>query len=475
MFMRKNNLKRLLFFGIVFILFGCSEDFYETENYDSGLIFKLLSREQILANQKLTLKINEVERTNSQIQGKIVYDTIYNFTINTNSATYINNLGIETYTFEVQRTLGDGKLENLVIREKPNGEFDSFLVKYGFTIEQKLLENFNPNQYLNPIYTLIDFDYQILLTGRCIYTSTVECEEIWSVNCSTVPPRQGESDGGGSIEQVESCSWTMSIGNCMVNLNESCTGGGGDFGGATTSPHSSGGGSNTFPDTPCGRLQKGTSSLAYKTKFKNLTTKYDAQQESGFGEIISNGVKSYQNLSAIGGKELIPVANMLNFTHVHNNHEIIDDAGNKIDITVKILSPADIMSLINICQPANYQTSSTDAFAVMLSDEGHFALTILEPIPYSFLQSQQWKDFKVDFFKQISKITGDINGSPQERNRKLQKMMLSLLKNAGLENKIGLFEGEIETDLNEINLNWTRKTLDPNSTPNNLIVVPNPC
>lgn len=54
-------------------------------------------------------------------------------------------------------------------------------------------------------------------------------------------------------------------------------------------------------------------------------------------------------------------------------------------------------------------------------------------------------------------------------------MLLQLLKDAGLENKIGLFEGTVENELSSINLNWTRKTLSSNSTPNNQQLIEEPC
>ena len=111
----------------------------------------------------------------------------------------------------------------------------------------------------------------------------------------------------------------------------------------------------------------------------------------------------------------------------------------------------------------------------MLSDEGIFALTIIDPIPQSFLQSPEWTIFKNDFKKEAQKITGNLNSNPTERKDKLQKMLLGLLKKAGLENKIGLFEANIENDIVEINISWTRKTLAPNSTPNNIQINEQPC
>ncbi len=54
-------------------------------------------------------------------------------------------------------------------------------------------------------------------------------------------------------------------------------------------------------------------------------------------------------------------------------------------------------------------------------------------------------------------------------------MLLQLLIDAGLENKIALFKGAVENEINSINLNWTRKTLAHNSTPNTQQLIEEPC
>jgi hypothetical protein len=52
---------------------------------------------------------------------------------------------------------------------------------------------------------------------------------------------------------------------------------------------------------------------------------------------------------------------------------------------------------------------------------------------------------------------------PTERKEYLEKMFLLGLKKFELENKIGLFEGEVEnansSDINNYNIKWTRKKL----------------
>ncbi|MGV7108183.1 hypothetical protein, partial [Flavobacterium sp. U410] len=48
------------------------------------------------------------------------------------------------------------------------------------------------------------------------------------------------------------------------------------------------------------------------------------------------------------------------------------------------------------------------------------------------------------------------------RKEQLQKMFLKALSGMGLEDKVALFEGEVEneTDISNYNIKWTRKTLN---------------
>lgn len=82
----------------------------------------------------------------------------------------------------------------------------------------------------------------------------------------------------------------------------------------------------------------------------------------------------------------------------------------------------------------------------MISNEGVFAVTLLEPFSLDerIQLDSKWKTFKTDYDKESEKIIYNLNNNATTRKEKLQKMLLQLLKDAGLENKIGLFEGTVE-------------------------------
>lgn len=364
---------KLLVLAMIFSLFSCSEDLYEVEsNSNSGLTFKILTKEEIYKNQKLISKINEMESKNSQIQGKIVTDTIFNFTINTNSATYINNLDVETYTFEVLRAISDGKLENLILRGRPNGEYDSFLVKYGFTAEQKDQGSFNPNQYSKPVYTLIDFDYMTLLTSKCEYSSTIECDEIWTVTCSQGPPREGNNDGG-SIGYVTYCNWIMSTGNCTVIWNESCGGGGGDFGGATTSPHGGGGSGLDLPQTPCEKVKNSFTKLpTLQSELSTLSGQTSELNERGRFKVTTATVIQTPSVNASGEVEFNPFTNNTLYSmmaHTHNS---------PANTTYSVFSWDDLNNLATLIRKGKVDTENFVSF-LATADGTYYAFTIEDP------------------------------------------------------------------------------------------------
>lgn len=224
----------------------------------------------------------------------------------------------------------------------------------------------------------------------------------------------------------------------------------------------------TFPDTPCGRIQNGTSSYAYRQKFKELNKNFNfnLSYETGFLEKMINGIKKYVNALPPGNTSMTVPPGTTSYTHVHNNHIKTDGNGDEYDVCVKILSPADVVVLMTTCQNSlvSANLNPTEAFGVMISNEGIFAITLLEPISLAELGqlTPKWKTFEKDYEKQAEKIVKDPNLDATGRKNALQKMLLTLLKNAGLENKVGVFEGEVESEPGELpKVNWTKKALNP--------------
>ena len=105
---------------------------------------------------------------------------------------------------------------------------------------------------------------------------------------------------------------------------------------------------------------------------------------------------------------------------------------------VKMFSPKDLITLIKGFRGNN--ENPRDAYHIMTSSEGTFAITILDSDPFNLTNEQinflrNWIDvYKEDSFRII-----DSYSTPHGRKTALQKMFLKALKEAGLEDKIGFF------------------------------------
>ncbi|WP_353149994.1 hypothetical protein [Flavobacterium sp.] len=160
------------------------------------------------------------------------------------------------------------------------------------------------------------------------------------------------------------------------------------------------------------------------------------------------------------------------FMHIHMNDYITIDAdGNEVmNYGVKMLSPGDIGSLIESASNSIIGgLSPYEAYGMMVSSEGIFSvnLTDINNVDLSPIMKAEM-DFS--YLQRASKIFKETSANSAERKEKLQKMLLELLKEKGLGDKIALFEGEVEQVPGQLpKINWTRKTIDSNG---NLVETP---
>lgn len=367
--------------------------------------------------------------------------------------------------FLIYKTESDSLIKNVIFNKKPSGEFDIILAEYNITKEK--LPNITAaelNQSEVEYTNLIGKNSapELICIERQEYQYSLEHDL-----------ETGYSYVGHWNTVGFYCYWTSSGGGGNDEMGSGSSNGSSNGGGVLTgpvdSPHGGGGGNSNqpFPDTPCGRLQKGTSSNAYKQKFKNLNklSSFTLPYETGFAQKMVNGALSYINLQTVGASSLKFPSGSLNFTHVHNIHMVIDEDGNEYDGGVKILSPADVGALITTCQTAaeNAAINPTEAFGVMISNEGIFAITLLEPLSINEIGqfNSNLAAFEDKYRDQAGKIVQNPNLDAAGRKDALQKMLLLLLKKYGLENKVGLFEGEAQDNIDSYDINWTKKALNP--------------
>lgn len=112
-----------------------------------------LDTNQIVIN-KITKKdispevINKLESLiNMNIKSKTIYDSINNFSIDTDYAKYLTKGNYHSYTFKITRFKKNNLLENLVISLKPDGTYKTTIVSYNLTPEEK--EKIENSEYVD--------------------------------------------------------------------------------------------------------------------------------------------------------------------------------------------------------------------------------------------------------------------------------------------------------------------------------------
>ena len=137
----KTALKLLVLLTVIgFMATGCQKE--DITNHHSNRqapenppfkVHKIFS-DEISKNKSITntLKSFEQELTKNRqsSQNKEVYSSEFDFTIETDYATYIENEdgSYHSYTFPIIRTEDNGLLENLLLSLKPDGSYKTFMV-----------------------------------------------------------------------------------------------------------------------------------------------------------------------------------------------------------------------------------------------------------------------------------------------------------------------------------------------------------
>ena len=128
--MRKDNLIRLVIFGIVFMLFGCSEDLYEEKKSSTWTKSFTWKFEDLFQNQKFNRAIREIEQIKAKKEfavNKTVMENQYGFTISDRPVNVIENNTITSYTIYVIRDTNPiNVIENLIIQVNQHNEINAF-------------------------------------------------------------------------------------------------------------------------------------------------------------------------------------------------------------------------------------------------------------------------------------------------------------------------------------------------------------
>lgn len=491
---QKNSKFRLLFplTLLLLLLFSCqTEEDVIIENDKNQYTFKKLSQKEIQQNKELNIKFDQIQKLKeSNLRNKMVYDSLNNFSINTQEVIYIMKENFHSYTLPVYRNQNSNSLENLVIMFYSSGETKTFLINYNKTYEELNSMNLQQIQQNNVDYSLIDFDTNLILSNNNATARNHNiCIESYSYEYG-VPCNDGELTGGENF-----CyGWVLESMSCF-NM-----GGGSDTGYTDSQPSSTssdseggGGGSSSNsssnensdneiittpvhcpggcitveeeveePKTPCGQLQKMSTTTLNKNALTDLATKTGLGKESGYWITKNNYTKGYN--SPIIATASLADPNRVNMIVGGNNIGAFHTHPIDTDDWVPMFSDGDLNYLFMVAishnnngQPKNY----SEYFLTMTVPEGTFAIKIKNVTQFfQFMNNGLWKnngELKLLQNKYSKR-------SPTAEITNFQKDLLNLFQelNAG----VGLYKAS--DDLSS----WSELILDPNNPNGNPIKQP---
>jgi hypothetical protein len=462
----KNKLKESLNRKIIILfivllsnsLYNCSnEEHYLKENYHKEKK-NLISYQQFINETKsknFTSKLNikRSDHKTSKETSTVLFEVIDTSTI----IKHINKKNRITYSFKLKSNDKDYSNEQTynLVYFKDNNKWHSSIFQFEETLDQSKTIIID-TQNITKIYdtrntktTSRECGFKFIAVNVCNGQCDGPCDNCYL--CSDLVITSSCGGGGYTIPEDPE----------IITPPSDSGGGGSTEDPFEFEPNPKG---NTNPvdletKTPCEKIKTSTSSTQYMNSFNNINKPEVLAQrfEYGFAQVNSDYI-----FSRAVGTEAIGIPNgAKNYTHTHPNRPLIDEDGKTYHGNVKIHSPDDIYQLIVNCQ-RNNGSEPTNAFGVMVSDEGIFSLTILEPFIFDQNLQNKWKDFEKAYKRKSEKILSDHINSTQaaERKGKIQQMLLLLLKGLGLENKIGLFEGTVDPTGTTSKINWERKKLD---------------
>ncbi|MFD2824459.1 hypothetical protein ACFS5M_12325 [Lacinutrix iliipiscaria] len=411
----KNYLKLgLLLFGVSLMFVNCQkDDDFKNEQTNQNINPYKISKISLndikrkghfeIVKPKIKTK-EEIEN----IQNLKTYNSIYNFKIDTDYVTYIENSdgSYHSYTFPVIYEIAKDSLDNLLISLQKDGTYSAFLVKYNTTPQEKLdIEDGNPVDLTDKVfYTAIDDDVLIksILNDEGLNTN-LSNKEACGQTIVTSCYYEVEAHEDGHFPSGGPCNgWQMVI------TNNSCEAGSGGTGGYTppdgnqTFPNTgntntntgatNNGGSNTqenddvtSPITTCTRDCPEEVQPEPCEKIINLFEDYPTYKD----ELIALAAKRFETVEngifIDTGNDAEPVENLptgtngfVNFDACNNSNRIISVAhthNSPSTSTYSIFSDGDLRAFAKGLQCGKIKTNKFVAFLIT-ADGTYYALTI---------------------------------------------------------------------------------------------------
>ena len=262
--MKKAIPKFLKLFALfaVFLLFGCSKDFYDEELSKSSKNYKInnVSVRELFEENKFSkayYKISKIDPFSDQIsKSKTTFENEYGFTIVDIPAIVIEYDGKTTYTLKIVKDSSQtNELDNLLIVSDALNGSKSYLINYKLlpTTNEQATKVIDSNE---PI-----IKYEIAFDPNASFSSkfSSDCIELIIIYCSDSNYYCGGTDTAHGCYQTT----TISCGGGGSEIGSSSDSSGGNAGSGMltspvgTNPHGGAGGSGNdlTPPNPCEKLK----------------------------------------------------------------------------------------------------------------------------------------------------------------------------------------------------------------------------
>lgn len=239
--------KALLLCSMLYFTSCVNDDFInnnDLEQNNSNYQFKKISFNELKLNRKAFQKLKDVQKKNTSMQYRGVYNDDFGVFIDTTNIVIIEKDGKHSITFKILDEENQNKIENLILKSNIDGSYDAFISEYILSQEEiikiengEALDTKIPNS-IQEVSSLNRID----ISGPCI-TSTTTTEFICHPANGGEPISYGNSYSGG-------CNGTMEYKvTQIIDIDTDCLGGGdgGSSGGGFDGGGNDGGGNYSGP------------------------------------------------------------------------------------------------------------------------------------------------------------------------------------------------------------------------------------
>lgn len=305
---------------------------------------------------------------------KLVTDTIFNFSIDTDFCYYIYNptTKVTSYTFT---TISENpKLQNLVVASDSLQVFTTYLLDYDInkndftTINKQQIPNISVNS------KLINFNPTNLF-NKCDADMQLVCIETWEyTNIGTEPPKNGDLVGEFNNDINSGSQWLLQSTTCSFVYNDGCNAGSDLSSGFITTPTNGSGGSggneaiSTLNDDCYSLMKMNTVS---RNKLKSL--KIDAINGNDGGEY---GLSFKHDTS---GNCLQPVDLQHSpklFINIPTGNNIYGAAHTHPQTALPMFSFSDVLTLQKLYSQCNPEYSADVVFMLLNNDGSAYAIKV---------------------------------------------------------------------------------------------------